>query len=97
MSDDYAFSRDYGRLRELLDDGHEVICLADRKYDGITYRMLCKGKFFPREDKEFEFYSFFTDGTEYCRYNESSTKYDYYPKSFSEMMNLHNIEFLDIP
>ncbi len=92
----YPFSDDYVRLRELLDRGYEVICLAEYKVDGYCCYDICKGAFRESGNEEFSRYVFSARGIEYCSWNSrQSMRYGDYP-SFEDMMALHKIKFLDI-
>ena len=88
---DYKFIKDYDRLKELLDGGTTVICLVDYKVDGLAFRDICKGV------KKEGYYSFYARGIEYCRFYPNYYKRypEKYQKTFAEMMEKHNIEFLD--
>ena len=87
----YLFSKDYGRLLKLLDGEETVICKAVIKFDGIKYSDICVGK------KVGDEYKFFAWGIDYCTYRpDYSKKYADYPKTFEEMMALHEIAFIDI-
>jgi len=92
----YRLSRNYKKLRHYLDSGLMVVCFVDYKAGDFVCRDVCKACFVPSEEKEFEHYSFSVRGIEYIRYNETSAKkYKYYPASFEEMMEKHNVEFID--
>ena len=92
----YLTSRDYDRLHYLLDRGLDIICFVYFRCDGTDYHDVCVARFVPRENKEFEHYSFSSRGIEYFRYNKQNERYRWYPKSFNEMMHRHDVEFIDV-
>lgn len=90
----YAFSRDYTRLKSLLDDGYEVICLVD--YDFWRYgkhpmtRDVCMARKFVAENDKYTHYSFNARGTGYFDIYPSIDKF-----TFTEACEARNIEFID--
>lgn len=95
----YKLSRDYKRLKLLLDKGYEVVCFADYDWhDGTFSRDICIGRFIEASNKEYNHYSISCRGIAYV---------DCYPAWYSdqrltdeEIFIKHaehaNIEFLDI-
>lgn len=41
QTDPYSYSTDYGRLLQLLEGGHRIICLVDYVMDYGERRMVC--------------------------------------------------------
>ena len=90
MRNRYRLSRDYRRLRALLDEGVLIVCFADHKADGILYRDVCQAWYSQRRKPAFSRYVFMARGIEYCGWNPSVSQV-----SFEEMMERHGIEFID--
>ena len=85
-----GFSRDYERLRKLLNDGYEVICFLAFKCDGIMHRDMCLA-----ERQKSGVYRFYARRIDYLWYDESERRHEYYPQTFEEMMSRHDVEVLD--
>ena len=82
----YKTSKDYKRLKELLDKGYEVICIADyNKRDGIVVRDICRAKKFRSA------YLVLARGIEYCSFWEGMYMY----ATFEEMCEDSHIEFIE--
>ncbi len=89
----YAFSKDYKRLRELLDKGYSIICYADYNWsDGDVLRDICEAR--KRPDSEGDSYGIGARGISYVDYFPFHTKK--YGESFEQHCQSANIEFIDI-
>lgn len=89
----YPLSRDYTRLRELLDKGYSIVCYADYRWsDGEVLRDICEARKMP--DSEDDSYSFNARGIGYLDWHQRhQTKYEL---SFDRACEKSNIEFIDI-
>lgn len=96
----YEWSRDYKRLKQLLDDGYEVVCVVDYYdwHDGTVSRDICMGRLILGSTEERDHYSFSCRGICYCElypswYKERNmTEEEMFKKSATRA----NIEFIDI-
>lgn len=95
----YKWSRDYKRLKQLLDDGYEVVCLADYVWhDGTVSRDVCHGRLVIGSTEEYDHYTFSCRGTTYCELypswykDQNLTEEEMLKKAVSRA----NIEFIDI-
>lgn len=62
----YKLSKDYKRLKELLDNGYEVVCFADYNWeDGFVSRDICIGRFIKGSTKEHDHYTLSCRGIAY--------------------------------
>lgn len=94
MRNSYRLSRDYGKLRELLDRGLMIVCFADCKVDGTNHRDVCVGGLVVC-GSGFTKYDFSVRGRLYCSWNPDLIgKIKDYP-DFRGMMEMHNIEFIE--
>ena len=86
----YQLSRDYTLLKQLLDEGKEVVCFADYRWsDGKRLRDVCRARCHV-EDK---FYDVSSRGQEYASW------FGWYSKNrpdftFEKAMEKANIEFI---
>ena len=95
----YRTSKDYKQLRELLDKGYEVVCFTTYdflRYDGEPHKPLmttdvCTAKLLNR-DNQYAHYTISCRGTGFLDYWLHGIEYPY---SFEEMLELHNIEFIE--
>ena len=78
----YKTSKDYKRLKELLDEGFDVICFCDY---GDQYRDLCYAY------KDDDWYRISSRCIEYNVYWKDMHRYS----SFEEMCKDSNIEFIE--
>lgn len=89
----YQWSRDYKRLRELLDDGHEVVCIADYEYtDGTKDRDICRARKIVCSNSDFKRYTVAARGIIYVDFPHWQKEYN----SFEESLKEANLEFIDI-
>ncbi len=91
----YKWSRDYKRLKQLLDDGYEVVCLIDYDFwrDGEhpMSRDICRArKHVNEDDSDFDFYAFSSRGQGY------GDIYKYFKYDFVDYCAAWNVEFIDI-
>lgn len=93
MKSSYPLSSDYKRLKELMDNGHRVVCYVDEKIDGTIHRLICEGRFVSSPRDCFNRYSLSVYGREFAAWNNDP--YYQYP-SFDEVMKKHNVHFIDI-
>lgn len=95
----YKWSRDYKRLKQLLDDGYEVVCLADYDWhDGMVSRDICRGRLILGSTEKYDHYSFSCRGICYCepypaRYKDQNMTEE---MVFNKAVSRRNIEFIDI-
>ncbi len=87
----YKWSRDYSRLKAMLDDGFEVICRIDYEFSssGDHSRDICYCRKHPEGT-----YRFTVRGLEYgdIRANELSSDDD-----FRDICSKWNVQFIDNP
>lgn len=84
----YKTSRDYKRLKELLDEGKEIVCFVDYHWsDGEVSRDICRARKTP---SDFEPYQFSVRG--YC-YGGYDPKLDRF--SFEKLMEAMNLEYIE--
>ena len=82
----YQTSKDYKRLKELLDKGYDIVCWADyERYDGHVCRDICHAR------KMDDTYIISARGIEYGSYWDGRIAYD----SFEEMCEDNHIEFIE--
>ncbi|MCL2289130.1 MAG: hypothetical protein FWC34_00265 [Bacteroidetes bacterium] len=89
----YKLSRDYDRLKHLLDNRYIVVCFADYRFKRrgkkeVPNRDICKVW-----KDEFGIYDVCARGISYCSYNPASKEMS---PTFNEMMEFANIEFIDV-
>ena len=89
----YKWSRDYKRLKQLLDDGYEVVCLVDydfwRDKKHPMSRDICRARKFDTDGRsEHDYYAFTSRGQGYGDI--------YMENDFSEYCAAWNVEFIDI-
>lgn len=83
----YKTSKDYSRLKELLDKGYAVVCLTTYDFSpGNEVTDVCKAT------KYDDTYRISARGIEYTSYWPGMHRY----KSFEEACRESNIEFFDI-
>lgn len=95
----YKWSRDYKRLKQLLDNGYEVVCLADYNYgDGDVARDICTGRLILGSTEEYDHYTFSCRGIAYCELYPSWYKDQNMTEEvmFKKAVSGANIEFIDI-
>ena len=95
----YKMSRDYKRLKRLLDDGYEVVCLADYDWhDGTISRDICVGRLILGSTEESDHYSFSCRGICYCELYQAWYKDQNMTEEvmFNKAASRTNIEFIDI-
>lgn len=86
----YQLSRDYTLLKQLLDEGKEIVCFADYRWsDGKTLRDVCHARCHVKDKS----YSVCSRGQEYAGWN------DWYLENqpdftFEKAMEKENIEFI---
>lgn len=97
----YKTSKDYKRLKELLDAGNEVICFVTWDFNGFNrgkdgYEpMMTTDVCMARIDdagKETENYRISCRGTTFITYWTKYFKYDY---TFEELLEKENVEFIE--
>lgn len=92
----YKWSRDYDRLQKLLDDGYEVICLADYDFyrDGEhpMERDICRARKHIYDNPEYNHYSVGSRGIVYVDFPMWASKFT----TFEKRMCLANVEFIDV-
>ena len=95
----YKWSRDYKRLKQLLDDGYDVVCIADYDYgDGDVAMDICHGRLILGSTEEYYHYSFSCRGICYCELYPAWYKDQNMTEEvmFKKAVSRANIEFLDI-
>ena len=95
----YKWSRDYKRLKQLLDEGYEVVCVADYDWhDGTVSRDICHGRLVLGSTEEHDHYTFSCRGIAYCELYPSWYKYQNMTEEvmFKKAVSRANIEFIDI-
>lgn len=85
----YKLSKDYTRLKELLDKGYQVVCIVDYEfscwdrgkpdYKPMMTRDICVARYFDSDNEDYKHYAFGVRGHGYG---------DYYP-------NYHKFSFED--
>ena len=89
----YKWSRDYRRLKELLDAGYEVVCMADYVYFNKTQdREICLARKQVFSKSEYTRYAFLTMGVTYFDFPIWREK----QCSFEGWASKRNLEFIDI-
>ena len=78
----YKTSRDYGRLKELLDSGYDVVCFCDY---GNDMKDICHAF------ADGDWYRLSSRGIEYCSYWPGMHRY----ASFEEMCKDSDVEFIE--
>lgn len=91
----YKWSRDYKRLKHLLDDGYEVVCLIDydfwRDKTHPMSRDICRARKFGTDGtSEHDYYAFSSRGQGYGDIYRDD-RYD-----FADYCGAWNVEFIDI-
>ena len=88
----YKTSKDYKRLKELLDKGYEVVCFTTYDFNKhnpghktLMTTDICKGMLLGG------WYHFSARGIEYCTYWPEMNRY----ASFDDMCKNNNIEFIE--
>jgi hypothetical protein len=85
----YKTSKDYKRLKELLDKGGPVVCIVNNGWNvakNEPYREICRG-----EKNEYGRYAFWCYGAEFCAYFPGSKRFG----SFEDMCEYMDIEFIE--
>lgn len=83
----YKTSRDYKRLKELLDKGYQIVCFVDYKWsDQSVVRDICIAKYINTTEE----YPFTVRGLCYMDWSHNR-KY-----TFDEICEAVNVEFIDI-
>lgn len=91
----YEWSRDYDRLKHLLDNGYEVMCRADYRIgnDIQAQHDPCIARLLNDYDDE---YVAMARGIQYMSFRPSFVRrYERYPRTFAEMCEASNLEFID--
>lgn len=94
----YKLSREYKQLKNLLDNGYEVVCFADYNWlDGYISRDICLGRFIKGSTKEHDHYTFSCRGIAYVEcypswYKESGKTNE---EIFETIVSRVNIEFFE--
>lgn len=83
----YKTSKDYKRLKELLDNGYTVVCFTTRDF----FSHVCLARLLYKGTKNEE-YSFFCRGTSFINYWTHGIKYSY---TLEELCAAQNIEFIE--
>lgn len=83
----YTTSRDYKRLKELLDEGKKIACFIDYVQVGYTWRDICLAR---KTKSDFEPYKFSVRGHVYAAHQPSLVPY-----SFEELAAAYNVEFIE--
>jgi hypothetical protein len=95
----YKMSRDYKRLKQLLDDGYEVVCSADYDWhDGTISRDICVGRLILGSTEEYDHYSFSCRTICYCEFYPSRYRDRNMTEEvmFKKAVSRKNIEFIDM-
>ena len=94
----YKTSKDYHRLKELLDKGYEVICFytydfisGENPDEPMIVTDICTARLCEKGCK-YEHYSLGCRGTEFLRYWCRDFKYKY---TFEELLKARDIEFIE--
>ena len=97
----YKTSKDYKRLKELLDNGYEVVCFTTydfRQYDREPHEPLmttdiCSAKFVKSETNNiYDMYIIGVRGHIFIQYWPNGNMHDY---SFEDICKADNIEFIE--
>ena len=98
----YKTSKDYSRLKELLDNGYEIICLTTydlrwrnkEPHEPLIVTDICRGKFISYgEYRQNDFYLIDGRGKVYVQYWPNDPKLNSF--SFEEACAAENIEFIE--
>ncbi len=93
----YKMSKDYSRLKELLDKGYSVVCTAETKIDSLTRNVFCVAELKNKGLGTFEHYAFLHGKMVALAYNDDMVgQIKDYPKTFEDMMKLRDVQFIDI-
>ena len=93
----YKLSDDYDRLKDLLDEGYSVVCVAEYKQDGLMKSVVCEAFLRNKGIEDFEHYLVKVGEMTIATFNPSMVdKVKVYPKTFGEMMKNRNLKFIDI-
>gem|GEM_PF-500794 len=87
----YKLSKDYNRLKHLLDEGYEIVCFANYHSGSDN---ICRDICIARKTEHDNYYCYEVGarGIWYAKSNTHNTKYF----SFNEAMENVNVEFIDI-
>ena len=92
----YKWSRDYERLRQLLDEGYEVVCLVDYSIwnckDSIVARDICRARKTENDTPPYLRYSFSSRGRVYGEIDLGMLL----GKPFGYFAKAWGVEFIDI-
>ena len=96
----YKLSKDYDRLRRLLNKGYPIVCYVDYRFHGETKdipasRDICRAKLH-YNGKSCAYYDFSVRGTSYISwFYQNAKEYEKYP-TFESLCEKSNVEFIDI-
>lgn len=85
----YKTSKDYSRLKTLLDNGHAVVTIRENGFPRIMYR-LGENKY------KFRFDDTVSSSNDNWTFYTPKEDWDYRPLSFEELCEKTKLEFLDI-
>lgn len=85
----YELSKDYSLLKELLDEGKEIVCFADYNSTVGIYRDICIARCHTID----KFYDVICRGIEYTSWNDWYS-YDNPEYTFEKSMEEYNVEFI---
>ena len=97
----YKTSKDYKRLKELLDKGYEVVCFitydflwrSQEPHEPMMVTDICRAKFIKREqNRENDVYVIGVRGLSYITFWPNSNIYDF---TFEDRCKAENIEFIE--
>ena len=96
----YKTSKDYKRLKELLDEGYEVVCfttydfrcLEREEHEPLWTTDVCSAKLIECEDKEYDVYAISSRGRGILHYWPNS---GFEKRSFEEVCAREGIEFIE--
>ena len=88
----YKTSRDMKRLKELLDQGYNVVCFitVDMVKSDKKITTVCVAKYY--EAGEYSFYIFCCAGTVFIQYWTHGIDYKY---TFEELLETRDIQFIE--
>ena len=90
----YKTSKDYKRLKELLDKGYEVVCFITYDFDRFPIMVtdVCLARLLYPDSEQSAKYSLAARGIEYLHYWLHGGNYKF---TFEELLKNRNVEFIE--
>ena len=96
----YKTSKDYKRLKKLLDEGYKVVCFITYDFDQFNHEPhepmmvtdVCLARLLYPDSKQSAKYSLAVRGTEFLTYWLHGISHKY---TFEELLKARNVEFIE--